>query len=97
MKTKIRFLAILAILGISSFNASSQNTEVDTRQKGRHEFMVEVDPLPFIMGGVGGHFGWSPKKSEHFTFGLAIISQVEYPKALIESSSQNKKIGWGLK
>lgn len=38
--------------------------DLHAQEKDRHEFLVEVDPLPFIMGCVGGHLGWSPKKSE---------------------------------
>jgi hypothetical protein len=93
MRIQIRYLALLFIFGISSFRASAQTTE----QKNKSEFMVEIDPLPYIMGGAGGHFGWSPKKSKHFTFGLSFIAQTNYPKTFVELDSKNKEMGWSVK
>lgn len=93
MKTKIKFLVLVLILGITIGHATAQ----EVKQKGTNEFMVEIDPIPIIMGGFGGHFGWSPKKSEHFTFGLSFIAQATYPKAFIDLYDQNKEMGWGVK
>lgn len=57
MRNSVFLIWTLLLIGIIDLHA---------QEKDSHEFLVEADPLPFIMGGLGGHFGWSPKKSEHF-------------------------------
>lgn len=63
----------------------------------KHEWLVEVDPLPFLMGGQGGHIGWSPKSSQNFTFGLAMVSGMEIPNAIVNLEEKNKDQEWSVR
>lgn len=45
-----------------------------------HVFLVEVDPLPYLLGGMGGHFGWTPKNSKHLAFGIGFVAGPEFPQ-----------------
>jgi hypothetical protein len=53
MRNSIFLIWTLLLIGILDLHA---------QEKDKHEFLIEADPLPFIMGGVAAHFGWSPKK-----------------------------------
>jgi hypothetical protein len=88
MRNSIFLIWTLLLIGILDLHA---------QEKDKHEFLIEADPLPFIMGGVAAHFGWSPKKSEHLTIGLAFVAQIKYPDAFIELDARNKDMGWGVK
>lgn len=56
---------------------------------------VEIDPLVFTaFKGVGGHVMWKPKASKHFLFGLAAVTSLEMPKAMLNMDSKNKNQGW---
>lgn len=63
----------------------------------KHQFLVEVDPIPYALGGFVGHFGWSPKTIESFTFGLSVIGGLEFPDAYINIEKENRDKGWNLK
>jgi hypothetical protein len=76
-----------------SFLMKAQETEFEKRWM----YSFEIDPLPYIMGGVGGHIGFTPKKSDHVSFGLSFISNMNYPDALINISDKNKDMGWHMK
>jgi len=91
MKSKFMILFFAVVLFVS-YSAHTQNINNEN-----HIFMAEVDPIPYLLGGVGGHFGWIPKKSEHFAFGIGFISGPEFPDAIINMDSKNKNQGWHLK
>lgn len=44
MRNSVFLIWTLLLIGIINLHA---------QEKDRHEFLVEADPLPFIMGGVG--------------------------------------------
>lgn len=63
----------------------------------RNEFLIEVDPIPFILGGAGGHFSWSPRSAEHFIFGVSFLAQADLPNAFVNLNDINKNKGWQVK
>lgn len=88
----MKLLTITALILVIALTGQAQHFDQE-----EHIFIVEIDPLPFAMGGVGGHFGWSPKKSAHFSFGLSMIAGPEYPDFFININDKNRDQGWGVK
>ena len=89
MKTTIQtlFLAI-AMIGCNFPSAFAQEAEEKTaltkasvqdktQSNAKPVFIVEIDPLPYLWGGAGGHFGWTQKNSRHFAFGVGFIAGPE--------------------
>lgn len=109
MKTNCStFILALALSACSLFPAYGQKTEgktetenksesLSSRQAPKHLFLFEIDPLPYLLGGAGGHFGWTPKNNKHFAFGIGFIAGPELPDALHNMSAKNKDQGWQLK
>ena len=81
---------MLIVLGFSFSIGYTQETK-------RTEFILEIDPLPYLLGGVGGHIGWSPKNTGKITMGLGFVAKPEFPDAFINQNSKNKDQGWQLK
>lgn len=50
--------------------------------------------MPLALGGFSGHFGWSPKSLEHFTFGLSMAGGMRLPEFVIEMNEKNKTVDW---
>lgn len=101
-------LLLLILSGSTIISASAQvagkKTEKEMSSKEdefspvpKHIFIVEIDPLPYLWGGAGGHFGWTPKGNKHFAYGAGIIAGPELPDAVHNMSSKNKNQGWHLK
>lgn len=63
----------------------------------KQQFTVEIDPLVFFLGGIGGHFGWTPKNNKHFTYGVGFVAGPEFPEAFNNMNSKNKGQGWNIK
>lgn len=90
MKNKTLTIACIMILGLNAF---AQETH-QKKQQPKSIFTIEVDPLPYILEGYGGHIGWAPKKSEHFAFGVGFVANPKLPDAYLNLSSKNKNMGW---
>lgn len=86
-KNILLVVSLLLVVGLAKSNAQDKKAI----------FLVETDPLTFVAGGVGAHFGWTPKKSNHFGFGLAIVAGLEYPDAFVNLNKNNKDMGWHVK
>lgn len=68
-----------------------------TTPPNRHILMLEVDPLPYAMGGVGGHIGWQPRKSAHFAGGLSLIAGAQLPGGMVKFQSRDSGEGWHMR
>ncbi len=84
--------AIFSLLIILTVSVYSQDKEPQ-----RSRFYIETDPLPLFLGGVSGHFGWSPAKLPSFTFGLGLAGGIEYPDAFINMTEENRDQGWEVR
>jgi hypothetical protein len=96
MKTKIIKIASLCLIfiGISLDGLLAQETKYENKS----EFSIEIDPIvPIVLHGIGGHFLWSPKNSQHLVYGLALIASGSMPDFLINMNSKNKDLGWNYK
>lgn len=103
MKTQTLKLHLLIIMSICTSHlpraqsADVQNDQQTASQIRKSQFIVELDPLPYILGGGGGHLGWTPLSSKHFTFGLGFVIGPEFPEPFVEMDKRNKDEGWSLK
>jgi hypothetical protein len=84
--------AIIILFSLVSFG---QAQPADSSRE--HLFGLEVDPVPFALGGGAAHLTWTPKQSDHFTIGLNLIVNVTYPDFVVNMNSQNRDQGWSVK
>jgi hypothetical protein len=93
MKTKIIFLAIAVILGISSFTASAQNTG---KTFGKTKFSIEIDPATFAFKGYSAHLRIQPKSCNHLLYGVGIYA-MDMPAFFVDMNSKNADKGWQVR
>lgn len=90
MATLKRILWLTALLGLIS-GLHAQRFDPD-----KSIFWGEVDPLPYLMGGMGGHLGWTPQKSKHVSVGLSFIAGATFPEALVNRQVSGSEQQWGV-
>ena len=97
MKLKFnKTIVILAIINLS-YNLIAQTDSTQAKTK-KSVFSIEIDPIvPIILRGIGGHFIWQPKKSNHLVFGFAFIANGKMPDFIMNQNIQNKNKGWNYK
>lgn len=76
---------------------SSNQTKKEQTPPSKHQFLIEVDPLPYLLGGMGGHFGWTPKNNKHLAYGVGLVVGPEFPDAMHNMNANNRDQGWNLK
>jgi len=93
MKTKISFLAILVIWGLSSFKASAQN---GSQAVEKTNFSIEIDPATFVFKGYSAHLRIQPKSSNHLLYGIGIYA-MNMPSFFVDINSNNVDKGWQVR
>ena len=93
MKSKISFLVIGVILGISSFKASAQSAD---QTVGKTKFSIEIDPATFVFNGYSAHLRIQPKSCNHPLYGVGIYA-MDMPAFFVEMNSNNADKGWQVR
>lgn len=96
-RLKTLILPIIISLSIHPAFAQGQRNSSNTKSE-KGTFSFEIDPIvPLVLKGIGGHFIWKPKKTDHFIFGLAMVANGTLPEGILNLDSKNKNLGWHYK
>lgn len=93
MKTKISFLALVVIFGMSNYKAIAQSTD---RNDGKTKFSIEIDPSTFAFKGYSAHFRIQPKTSKHMLYGVGIYA-MDMPSFFVDMNNKNANKGWQVR